>query len=64
MNICLCGQEAGFPHSKTCPFPYYCNYAKAIEAWEKAELANQELEDYITLAKEGQEQDEAKAAEE
>jgi len=34
INICLCGTEAGYPHDKYCPFPYFGGDDRMTDRWE------------------------------
>ena len=34
INICLCGTEAGYPHDKYCPFPYFGGDDGMMDRWE------------------------------
>lgn len=34
-NVCLCGIQAGYGHTRDCPYPYYGNYEPEIEKWTK-----------------------------
>ena len=36
MNICYCGQEAGYPHAATCPYPLFRATNNQEEAWYSA----------------------------
>ena len=36
MNICYCGQEAGYPHATTCPYPLFRGTANQVNAWYNA----------------------------
>ena len=40
INICLCGVQAGYPHDKYCPFPYFGGDDRMIDRWEELRAAN------------------------
>ena len=40
INICLCGVQAGYPHEKYCPFPYFGGDDQMIKRWEDTRAAN------------------------
>ncbi len=40
INICLCGTQAGYPHEKDCPFPYFGNDERMIQRWKDTQEAN------------------------
>lgn len=42
LNICLCGSEAGYPHDKDCPSPYYGDNPQSIAFWKKAQKREKE----------------------
>lgn len=41
MNICYCGQQAGYPHNPTCPYPLYRATAKMEDEWYNARRERQ-----------------------
>jgi len=36
MDLCMCGSQAGYPHDKLCPHPYYGGDIKQESAWMDA----------------------------
>lgn len=39
LQVCMCGNQAGYGHTDACPFPYYGNSDKKMAEWEKAKVA-------------------------
>lgn len=35
MNICMCGTQAGYPHTQDCPRPLYRGSEADQEQWER-----------------------------
>lgn len=33
INICACGAQAGYPHRKDCPYPYFGNDPDKLKKW-------------------------------